>query len=828
MEPPAKRVKVGRPPRDAPTENKVNSDVNSTVNSKNRMHSKPKKAEDNDDDDDEIAMDPEDYAMKVDPEYRLDRNRAVADHKLKSAFELLFEKYSQDFGDTGDEINFYTDEIEIDNGHIASLPVEHPSTQGDSHDSDEDSSKNGPADRPPELSAAAKAASSRLVASLLPSRFGPGGTVVMGGNGPAAHGSAPGEVDPTWAAPDLPDAAFGGPEGRFTNVPPPPPPRAMYAAPQRSVFTKALPTSYGEGDDDDLILDSAKPVLESSSSATPRSARATEGQLTRKRQKRTSRKPSMSDEPKELSGAAATVGQNNQEDASPKRPWKRGRRSLQQATSTAERASVPDSTSPPPPLSDVQSSSPVARALGETEQPNRQSSATLPTPPHENGVSKDRLVVNSTESKPKETFRRNTLDPAFVFSDEEDFGLKRRKRTQPEPTVASRLATEPQEAVQIVGNKPIQKFSAVDESENNAPLEAPDVENREKRRPGRPRKGDVVAAASVGADSTTEVAETTHLDAAHRRDAQSLSIIIMETGVQPSADFAAASTTAPITAARAEDVDTAAEVAAPVEIDDEPESASEYTPESEPDPDPDPRPGFEDTVEVNAAALSPPPGTESGESPRKRKRRRQTEDSPLMPSSQKSSKASSLKSSQKSASSAQPKTHPHRGRGRPRSRGIPDSQSLGSSAIISLVSDGSADEADVDATAEASPRPFVPRNGGRQPVSSLSASRGSSVQTTPTTNRKQPTPSSRRHMTTPSRHQSHTKKAGAAIWLTPTASRPLALSPLARRQHQTGAVGPGSAASSPGGSPIRTPGGTLRRCGKDGFRCEREFCFRCT
>ncbi|KIH94318.1 hypothetical protein SPBR_05645 [Sporothrix brasiliensis 5110] len=825
MEPPAKRVKVGRPPRDAPTETKVNSDVNGN----NRMRSKPKKADDNDDDD-EIAMDPEDYAMKVDPEYRLDRSRAVADRKLKSAFELLFEKYSQDFGDTGDEINFYTDEIEVDNGHIASLPVEHPSTQGGGHDSDDDSSKNGHADRPPELSAAATAASSRLVASLLPSRFGPGGTVVMGGNGPAAQGSAPGEVDPTWAAPDLPDAAFGGPEGRFANVPHPPPPRAIYAAPQRTVFTKALPTSYGEGDDDDdLILDSAKPVLGSSSSATPRSARATEGQSTRKRQKRTSRKPSMSDEPQEPSGAAATVGQKNQEDASPKRSWKRGRRSLQQATST-ERASVPGSTSPQPPLSDVQSSSPVPPGLGETEQPKRPSSPTLPTPPHEKGVSKDPPVVNSTESKPKETFKRNTLDPAFVFSDEEDFGLKKRKRRQPEPTVPSRLAAEPQETVQIVGNKPIQKFSAVDESENNAPLEAPDVENREKRRPGGSRKGGVVAAVSVGVDNTTEVAETAHLDAAHRRDAQSLSIIIMETGVQPSADFAAASTTAPIAAARAEDVDTAAEVAAPVEIDDEPESASEYTPESEPDPDPDPdpRPGFEDKVEVNAAASSPPPGAESGEPPRKRKRRRQTEDSPRMPSSQKSSKASSLKSSQKSASSAQPKTHPHRGRGRPRSREIPDSQSLDSSGIISLVSDGSADEAEVDATAEASPRPFVPQNGGRQPVSSLPASRGSSVQTTPTTNRKQPTPSSRRHVTTPSRHRSHTKKAGAAIRLTPTASRLLALSPLARRQHQAGTAGPGSAVSSPGGSPIRTPGGTLRRCGKDGFRCEREFCFRCT
>lgn len=34
-------------------------------------------------------------------------------------------------------------------------------------------------------------------------------------------------------------------------------------------------------------------------------------------------------------------------------------------------------------------------------------------------------------------------------------------------------------------------------------------------------------------------------------------------------------------------------------------------------------------------------------------------------------------------------------------------------------------------------------------------------------------------------------------------------------------------APSPGGSVIQTPGGTKRRCGEDGFRCERDFCFVC-
>ena len=32
---------------------------------------------------------------------------------------------------------------------------------------------------------------------------------------------------------------------------------------------------------------------------------------------------------------------------------------------------------------------------------------------------------------------------------------------------------------------------------------------------------------------------------------------------------------------------------------------------------------------------------------------------------------------------------------------------------------------------------------------------------------------------------------------------------------------------SPAGSPVRTPGGTMRRCGVEGFSCDRDFCFTC-
>lgn len=56
-----------------------------------------------------------------------------------------------------------------------------------------------------------------------------------------------------------------------------------------------------------------------------------------------------------------------------------------------------------------------------------------------------------------------------------------------------------------------------------------------------------------------------------------------------------------------------------------------------------------------------------------------------------------------------------------------------------------------------------------------------------------------------------TSRRGAAAWgnegpATPSASRLLLLE---------------------GSELVQTPGGTMRRCGEGGFRCEREFCFSC-
>jgi hypothetical protein len=76
------------------------------------------------DDDDEISMEPEEFEIKNDDGYRLDKGRAKSAFRLKSTFEHIFEKYERDFSEIGDEIDLNTGEIVVDNGHLRSMGVD--------------------------------------------------------------------------------------------------------------------------------------------------------------------------------------------------------------------------------------------------------------------------------------------------------------------------------------------------------------------------------------------------------------------------------------------------------------------------------------------------------------------------------------------------------------------------------------------------------------------------------------------------------------------------------------------------------------------------------
>jgi hypothetical protein len=59
-----------------------------------------------------------------DPGQDLQQKRARLDLKLKSTFESIFEKYGKDFEGVGDEIDLYTGEILVNNGHLQQMQNE--------------------------------------------------------------------------------------------------------------------------------------------------------------------------------------------------------------------------------------------------------------------------------------------------------------------------------------------------------------------------------------------------------------------------------------------------------------------------------------------------------------------------------------------------------------------------------------------------------------------------------------------------------------------------------------------------------------------------------
>lgn len=59
--------------------------------------------------------------LAQDPDVELERKRAQAEYKLKSAFEAIFEKYGKDFDGIADEIDLATGNIVVNNGHLVEM-----------------------------------------------------------------------------------------------------------------------------------------------------------------------------------------------------------------------------------------------------------------------------------------------------------------------------------------------------------------------------------------------------------------------------------------------------------------------------------------------------------------------------------------------------------------------------------------------------------------------------------------------------------------------------------------------------------------------------------
>lgn len=59
-----------------------------------------------------------------DPRSQLEHDRRANDLRLKSRFERIFDKYTRDFTEVGDEIDLVTGDVVVDNGHLSSMQHE--------------------------------------------------------------------------------------------------------------------------------------------------------------------------------------------------------------------------------------------------------------------------------------------------------------------------------------------------------------------------------------------------------------------------------------------------------------------------------------------------------------------------------------------------------------------------------------------------------------------------------------------------------------------------------------------------------------------------------
>jgi hypothetical protein len=108
MEPPSKRRRIFTP---------LNYDFTQTFDDQHGYYETPisELDEEGDEDEDEPVFNPDED---------LQQKRARLDYKLKSTFESIFEKYGKDFEGIGDEIDLYTGEILVDNGHLLEMENE--------------------------------------------------------------------------------------------------------------------------------------------------------------------------------------------------------------------------------------------------------------------------------------------------------------------------------------------------------------------------------------------------------------------------------------------------------------------------------------------------------------------------------------------------------------------------------------------------------------------------------------------------------------------------------------------------------------------------------
>ncbi|KAK4132562.1 hypothetical protein BT67DRAFT_443763 [Trichocladium antarcticum] len=257
MEPPTKRPRFGPPPFE----------------------------DDDDPEADELNSRPEEVNARRDPGLRLERSRAFAAFKFKSALEGIFDKYGKDFTGIGDEIDLRTGEIVVDNGHLQSL--KHAQIGGEDGDDDDDDADGGNSDHAAPQAVPLDEEERKLQGKpdnrlrrpgqlALPSIppqistppfFGggwPGPASMLGAPpgfstmmypGPMQFGGFPMQygapipmptTDPTWSTPELPSSFFGNGPAPGQSV--------VLVRKKRTQLPFTAAREHDDDDDDDEIL----------------------------------------------------------------------------------------------------------------------------------------------------------------------------------------------------------------------------------------------------------------------------------------------------------------------------------------------------------------------------------------------------------------------------------------------------------------------------------------------------------------------------------------------------------------------------------------------
>ncbi|KOS48475.1 hypothetical protein ACN38_g453 [Penicillium nordicum] len=223
-----------------------------------------------------LSYTPEDDE-EVPAEFDLPAARAQNDSRLKSLFEGIFAKYSQDFSDVGDEIDLQTGDIVVDNGHILGMRGEQDAggqprswlpqadlDEPEDSDADDDNTTKGEEDEFFSMASSPGARSSDAPREESPSKqlqtdmdtsldfvftFKASGTAGLSPTTKDEHVSHPTNQihtskpqDPIWAVPDLPPS-FSTPttETRKSNVGFSPPVRSTSPPGSGSVWAVGKP-----------------------------------------------------------------------------------------------------------------------------------------------------------------------------------------------------------------------------------------------------------------------------------------------------------------------------------------------------------------------------------------------------------------------------------------------------------------------------------------------------------------------------------------------------------------------------------------------------------